>query len=65
MQSMIDTSRWLCGPLTVTLEALRAGEITLAHARIIVDAAEQLPAGDAGRVPGPGAGARRDARTCR
>jgi hypothetical protein len=43
MQSMIDTSRWLCGPLTMTLEALRAGEITLAHARIIVEGAEHLP----------------------
>jgi hypothetical protein len=43
MQSMIDTSRWLCGPLRMTLEALHAGDITLAHARIIVEGAEQLP----------------------
>jgi hypothetical protein len=43
MQSMIDTSRWLCGPLRMTLEALHAGEITLAHARIIVEGAEHLP----------------------
>jgi hypothetical protein len=44
MQAMIDTARWLCGTLTATLGALHAGDITLAHARIIVDAAEQLPA---------------------
>jgi hypothetical protein len=42
-QGRIETARWLCGPLRATLEALRAGEISLAHARIIVDAAETVP----------------------
>lgn len=41
-QSRIDAARLLHGPLSATRDALAAGEITHAHARIVVDAVERF-----------------------
>src|SRR5882757_2741478 len=41
---LVDASRALAGTLPLTLEALGNGEITYAHAAVVVDQAESLPA---------------------